>query len=70
MLTDALRHLVGKQVAILTKSPFVYMGKYQPAGFFEPVVKSIENPGVVLDDGSFMPWSNISSIAPLNSQQS
>ena len=64
MNTDAVKHLVGKEVIVLYKGGFMYRGKVRPGGITEGVVKSFEQTGIILDDDSFQPWANIASICP------
>ena len=61
--------LLGKPVVIKCKSAPIYRGKIRGEILTEAQITAIDREGVILDDGSFMPLSNITSIGPLLNTQ-
>jgi hypothetical protein len=58
--------LIGVPVAIIFKSPIFYKGKLR-ANVIETDMKisKMDDRGITLDDGTWSPYANISSISPL-----
>ncbi len=54
----------GKLCRIMIKSKIVYHEKWEET-YVEAKIAKWAREGVYLDDGNFLPWSNIGSIAPL-----
>lgn len=63
--SNPLSHLVNVPVTITLKSPALHQGKMTAAPWLQAViVKWLDREGVVLEDGTFVPFGNISSISP------
>ncbi len=54
----------GKLCRIMVKSKIVYHEKWEET-YVEAKITKWAREGVYLDDGNFLPWSNIGSIAPM-----
>ncbi len=54
----------GKRCRVMIKSGIVYKNKFEDS-FVEAKITKWAREGIYLDDGNFLPWSNIGSIAPL-----
>lgn len=58
--------LVGVAVGIIFKSPIFYRGILRASVIeTEMQISKMDERGITLDDGAWVPYSNISSISPL-----
>lgn len=63
--SNPLSHLVNVPVTITLKSPALHQGKMTAAPWLQAVIVTwLDREGVVLEDGTFIPFGNIGSISP------
>lgn len=65
VLLGPLEALVGRPVLIALKSDIIYRGKMTAGPAQEMIIKNwMPREGVILEDGTFISFSNIASISP------
>lgn len=58
--------MISGPARIMVKSPIIYNGKLQAGMYLEAEIKEADAHSITLDDGTWIPLTNISCIFPLN----
>ncbi len=58
----------GKLCRIMIKSKIIYNARWEET-YVEAVIAKWAREGIYLDDGNFLPWSNIGAVSPIRSDE-